>query len=202
MTMFQAPRDEAWYRAVDDRHRDRLVRRAAFLLGPDLDDLAEDVVNAVMAKLVLRRHVVPNDPAAWLQTAVRREVSTTRRAQRRHIGRIKRLLRLRRGPVEQPSEPGRLSFDEHAAAKLYGPAGEFLELMVVRKTIIAVDRDIIWLHVIDDLPHDQICELLHDKYPGTAVNPGNVATRMDRALRRIKKACDAEPSLLEMLGGA
>jgi RNA polymerase sigma-70 factor (sigma-E family) len=145
------------------RARTPQLFRSAWLLTGSREE-AEDLVQETLAKLYVRMHrrlgAPLENPAAYAHTALTRTFLSSRR---------------KRSSTEAPYAdlPEGVALDHAAAADLR------LSLREALAELSPVDRAVLVLRYLDDLPVDEVARLLD-------LSPGAVRNRSMRALARMR----------------
>jgi RNA polymerase sigma factor (sigma-70 family) len=157
--------DMRFRRLYDEHHRSVL---AYFLRRTDRDsayECTEDVYLVAWRKI---DDVPEGDNALpWLYGVCWRVLANHRRKSQRHLGLVERLRNEPRSPVSEP-ETVIVRNDEE------------VEMLTVLGELRVNDREVLRLAIWEELPHDEIAEIL-----GCSTNAVNV--RLCRAIQRLRK---------------
>jgi RNA polymerase sigma-70 factor (ECF subfamily) len=153
---------------IFDRHVDAIWRYVAARLGPDA---AEDVVSETFAIAFTRRarfDTVATSARPWLYGIA------TNRLMKHRDAEIRWLARAASMPAEPTGDdPAVRAADRIDAAGLVGPLAAALLKLSDR------ERDVVLLHAIDGLTHDEIARAL-------GIRAGTARTRLSRGLARMR----------------
>ena len=164
-------RDEIWHKSVCARYQRKLIRYAAFHLFP-YSNQAEDVASEALHLIWVQRHTLAADEVvgAWLH-------STTR------------LIAYRTREREALHHKGRMPEGPADAAYVLRDPGEWERLVAPLQPL---DRDVLWLHVVEKYTFTEIAEALRNDYPDYKLNDNNLAKRKERALDRLRDHLNGE----------
>lgn len=167
--------------------RPELCRQAARFIGKQTQlGAPEDFVQDTIVTALQTAHRYEDDNlAGWLVTILDRHI---RNARRRVWVRTSVPL-VQPDPTADGDEAGEVMI-EFPVAATQDLTIEVEDVLSVLQTLPASDQEIIHLHRIDGMSHEEIAERLD-------VALGTIHSRLSRATARLRAACEAAPGVPE-----